>query len=113
LDPDPDMRLIDPLFENVRKAYPFFRNAKIAQRWAGQMDVMPDAIPVISAVDAIPGLFVSSGYSGHGFGLGPGAGKLTADLMTGQAPIADPHDFRLSRFTDGSRVTAISGVTRR
>lgn len=113
LDPEPDAHLVDPLFENVRKVYPFFRNATIAQRWAGQMDVMPDAIPVISPVDAVPGLFISSGYSGHGFGLGPGAGRLTADLMTGRPPVVDAHEFRLSRFTDGSRVAAISGVTRR
>lgn len=113
LDPDPDSDLVDPILENARKVYPLFRKARIAQRWAGQMDVMPDAIPVISPVEMIPGLFVSSGYSGHGFGLGPGAGRLTADLMTGRTPIVSPHEFRLSRFTDGSRVAAISGVTRR
>lgn len=58
----------------------------------------PDEIPVISEVQARPGLFVSTGYSGHGFGLGPGAGRLTADLVTGDAPIVDPRPFRLSRF---------------
>ncbi|ODU22876.1 MAG: D-amino-acid oxidase [Sphingomonas sp. SCN 67-18] len=113
LDPEPDADLVDPLLERIRKVYPFFRDVEIAQHWAGQMDVMPDAIPVISAVDAHPGLFVSSGYSGHGFGLGPGAGRLTADIMTGSAPVVDPHEFRLARFTDGSAITAMSGVTRR
>jgi glycine/D-amino acid oxidase-like deaminating enzyme len=113
LDPDPDADLVDPLLESARKVHPFLRDAQIAQRWAGQMDVMPDAIPVISAVDTHPGLFVSTGYSGHGFGLGPGAGRLTADLMTGSAPVVDPQEFRLSRFTDGSQVAAMSGITRR
>lgn len=113
LDPEPDANLVDPLLESARKVYPLFRNVRIAQRWAGQMDVMPDAIPVISRVEAIPGLFISSGYSGHGFGLGPGAGRLTADLMVGQTPVVSPDEFRLARFTDGSRVAAISGVTRR
>ena len=47
------------------------------------IDVMPDAIPVISAVDAVPGFFIATGFSGHGFGIGPGAGRLVADMVTG------------------------------
>ena len=68
------------------------------------IDVTPDAIPVISQVDEIPGLHIATGFSGHGFGIGPGAGRLTADLVTGPAPCVDPAAFRLSRFTDGSKV---------
>ena len=58
------------------------------------------AIGMVLAVVAIPlrGLFLSTGYSGHGFGLGPAAGRLTADLVTGDPPIVDPRPFRLSRF---------------
>ncbi len=66
------------------------------------IDCMPDDIPVISTVPQLPGLILSSGYSGHGFGIGPGAGRLTADLVTGDAPIVDPAAFRYSRFRDGS-----------
>ncbi|MYZ46243.1 NAD(P)/FAD-dependent oxidoreductase [Propylenella binzhouense] len=113
LDPAPDADLTDPILESIRKVYPFFRNARIAQRWAGQMDVMPDAIPVISPVDRVPGLFLATGFSGHGFGIGPAAGRLAADLVTNAAPCVDPHEFRLSRFTDGSRIAPISGITRR
>ena len=38
--------------------------------------------------------------------FGPGAGQLAAELVTGAAPSVDPTPFRLSRFTDGSDVTA-------
>lgn len=113
LDPAPDADLVDPILENIRKIYPFFRNASIAQRWAGQMDVLPDAIPVISPVETVPGLFLATGFSGHGFGIGPGAGRLAADIVTGQKPVVDPYEFRFSRFTDGSRIAPISGITRR
>jgi glycine/D-amino acid oxidase-like deaminating enzyme len=66
------------------------------------IDVFPDAIPVISAVDRLPGFFIATGFSGHGFGIGPGAGRLVADMVTGASAIVDPAPFRLSRFTDGS-----------
>jgi glycine/D-amino acid oxidase-like deaminating enzyme len=52
----------------------------------------------------MPGFFIATGFSGHGFGIGPGAGRLMADLVTGDAPVVDPADYRFSRFTDGSKV---------
>jgi len=73
-----------------------------AERWAGMIDVMPDAIPVISPAESLPGLYIATGFSGHGFGIGPGAGKLVADMVTGDPTLVDPTPFRLSRFTDGS-----------
>ena len=69
------------------------------------IDAMPDGIPVISPVPELPGLTVATGFTGHGFGIGPGAGRLAADLVTGAAPIVDPVPFRWSRFQgakDGS-----------
>jgi glycine/D-amino acid oxidase-like deaminating enzyme len=57
----------------------------------------------------LPGLFLASGFSGHGFGLGPGAGKLMADLVTGAAPCVDPEPFRYSRYFDGTNPTPTTG----
>jgi glycine/D-amino acid oxidase-like deaminating enzyme len=76
---------------------------QIAERWGGMIDVTPDLVPVISGVDTMPGFFIATGFSGHGFGIGPGAGRLMADLVTGDAPVVDPAEFRFSRYTDGSR----------
>ena len=88
----------------LKAAFPAFRDMKIMQEWAGLIDVTPDAVPVISPVDAVPGLVVATGFSGHGFGIGPAAGRLAADLATGAPPIVDPHAFRFSRFSDGSPI---------
>jgi glycine/D-amino acid oxidase-like deaminating enzyme len=46
----------------------------------------------------MPGFFVATGFSGHGFGIGPGAGRLMADLVAGDRPVVDPAPFRLARF---------------
>ncbi|HAO2891987.1 TPA: FAD-binding oxidoreductase, partial [Escherichia coli] len=69
----------------------------------------PDAIPVISAVDEIPGFHIATGFSGHGFGIGPAAGRLMADIVTGRTPVVDAAAFRFSRFSDGSKITPITG----
>ena len=110
LDPEPNVAMTDKALARLAAAFPAFRNAKVAQRWAGLIDVTPDAVPVISPVDGRRGLVVATGFSGHGFGLGPGAGRLTADLATGAPPIVDPAAFRLSRFSDGSPIVPLTGV---
>jgi glycine/D-amino acid oxidase-like deaminating enzyme len=81
----------------------------VEQSWAGYIDVTPDAVPVISGVERVPGLFIGTGFSGHGFGIGPGAGKLMADIVANDAPLVDPHAFRLSRFFDGSKIEIDGG----
>lgn len=68
------------------------------------IDTMPDVVPVIGRVDTVPGLVLATGFSGHGFGIGPGAGRVVASLVAGDAPGHDLRRFRLSRFSDGSRL---------
>jgi glycine/D-amino acid oxidase-like deaminating enzyme len=62
------------------------------------IDATPDAVPVISTVASVPGFHIATGFSGHGFGIGPGAGRLMADLVSGDTPIVDPKPFALDRF---------------
>lgn len=109
LDPEPSMRILRNSWAAVQKSFPAFEQGDIVQSWAGLIDVTPDAIPVISGVDTVPGLHIATGFSGHGFGIAPGAGRLMADLVTGRTPVVDPTDFRLSRFSDGSKITVQSG----
>jgi glycine/D-amino acid oxidase-like deaminating enzyme len=65
------------------------------------IDVTPDEIPVLGPVDGLPGLFIATGFSGHGFGIGPAAGYVTAQLASGQTPLVDLHPFRFTRFGEG------------
>jgi glycine/D-amino acid oxidase-like deaminating enzyme len=102
LDPAADPYVLERARASIGAAFPAFRNVAVAESWGGMIDVMPDAIPVISAVDSLPGFFIATGFSGHGFGIGPGAGRLMADMATGTPPVVDPAPFRLARFTDGS-----------
>ena len=62
------------------------------------IDSTPDGVPAIGEISALPGLILAAGFSGHGFGIGPGAGHLIADLVTGAAPIVDPGPFAPARF---------------
>ncbi len=98
LDPEPSVDDLDAALKNLKAAWPVFEKAVPRDSWAGMIDVTPDGIPVISAVPELPGLTVATGFSGHGFGIGPGAGRLIADLVTSAVPVVDPAPFRWSRF---------------
>jgi glycine/D-amino acid oxidase-like deaminating enzyme len=110
LDPEPVKAINAEAIRELAATFPVFRKAEVVQEWAGFIDAMPDAVPVISPVDTLPGLIVATGFSGHGFGIGPGAGRLVADLATGATPVVDPAPFRHSRFTDGSRPRPTTGL---
>jgi hypothetical protein len=68
------------------------------------IDTLPDVVPVVDRVEKLPGLTIATGMSGHGFGIGPGMGRVVADLVAGNDPGHDLTRFRLSRFTDGSAI---------
>lgn len=110
LDPDPVGHINDAAMRHLREAFPIFRQASVTQQWAGMIDVTPDAVPVISEVDGMPGLVIATGFSGHGFGIGPAAGRLAAEIATGRPTIVDPTPFRFSRFTDGTPISLQSGL---
>ena len=110
LDPDPVPSINGAAQRSLAELFPVFRNARVQQQWAGMIDVTPDAVPVISEVDALPGLVVATGFSGHGFGIGPGAGRLAAELATGRPTVVDPAPFRFSRFSDGSPIQLDVGL---
>jgi glycine/D-amino acid oxidase-like deaminating enzyme len=110
LDPEPVQDILDDAAKHLVDFYPAFRPMKIAERWAGCIDATPDAIPVISKCHHLEGLHLCTGFSGHGFGLGPGAGKLMAELVTGESPCVDPAPFRYTRFYDGSNPRPTTGL---
>lgn len=110
LDPDPVMSINAAAVRDLKEVFPVFRGATVAQQWAGLIDVTPDAVPVISEVEAVPGLVLATGFSGHGFGIGPAAGRLAAEIATARTPLVDPAPFRFSRFTDGTPITLESAL---
>lgn len=83
---------------------PQLADVPFEESWAGMIDATPDVVPVMDEIASCPGLFLATGFSGHGFGIGPGAGKVMADLVTGQDPGYDLSRFRFSRFSDGSKM---------
>jgi len=99
LDPKPCSTTVSETHRRAVELLPQLRDARITHAWAGFVDSTPDGVPGIGEVPGLPGFILAAGFSGHGFGIGPGAGHLVADLASGAEPIIDPVPFRPSRFS--------------
>ncbi len=106
LDPKPDTRHVRKSLEAIQALSPAFGQLKLAESWAGMIDVTPDVLPVLDRIAPLPGFFMATGFSGHGFGIGPATGHVMADLVCGDTPAVDLEPFRFSRFSDGTPMQA-------
>jgi len=104
LQPEPEKQVLDQMRAALERWFPEIAPAAFVESWGGMIESSPDVLPVISHVDGHEGLLVASGFSGHGFGIGPGAGKLIADMVRGVADRNEVRAFRLQRFFDGSPI---------
>lgn len=100
LAPEPNRRAVERAFAAFQALLPAANGAEIDTAWAGMIEATPDELPVLDSVPGIPGLFVATGFSGHGFGMGPIAGRLMAELIADGRPSLDLQAFRFSRFAE-------------
>ena len=107
------MRVLEPpahrgrvarICQRFAQRFPALPPVEVQNSWSGMIDVMPDVVPVVDAVPSFPGFYMATGMSAHGFGIGPGYGRAVARLLQGLPAEHDLRRFRLSRFSDGSRL---------
>ena len=110
LDPEPSQRVIKGIRRNIDAIFPQLATTPIVESWAGMVETSPDVVPMIGAIDQLPGFHIATGFSGHGFGLGPGAGKAIAGMLTGTDTGIDIEPLRLGRFFDGSPIRPQSTI---
>jgi glycine/D-amino acid oxidase-like deaminating enzyme len=101
-EPPPNPARVRRSREAFVRLFPEHAGLQIEAAWARYIDATPDAVPVLGEVASPRGLVLATGFSGHGFGLGPIAGRLAAELVAEGKPSFDLHGFRLSRFAEGA-----------
>ncbi|MCX4094412.1 NAD(P)/FAD-dependent oxidoreductase [Nocardia sp. alder85J] len=107
IDPDrfadrADESTIEKTVMKLDTRLPGMPDPRVTGSYVGAYDVTPDYNPIIGPAPA-DGLFLATGFSGHGFKISPAVGELVADLLTTGVttlPNVDPHDFRYSRFAE-------------
>lgn len=94
----------------VAERFPAYETAGLASSWTGVYDVTPDWNPVLGPVGDIEGLVVGFGFSGHGFKLSPGVGKILAQYALGLPTDVSLDPYALSRFANGALLVGKYGA---
>jgi sarcosine oxidase subunit beta len=91
--------------ERLVRRYPPMERSQARGGYASLYAITPDWHPVVDELIPDSGFFISAGFSGHGFKLGPAVGLMTADMLTANSdPLFDPSLFKLNRFQEGKEV---------
>ncbi len=110
VDPDnyrkqADFDFVSDLGERLVRRYPALEHGEIMEGFASLYAVTPDWHPIMDELPPGSGFFQCSGFSGHGFKLGPAVGVMAADMITRSRESGFDHRaFRLSRFAEGETV---------
>jgi len=98
LDPKPSQKLINETLARARRTLPGLGHIPVQAAWGGYIDSTPDGVPVIDHATNVSGFMIAAGFSGHGFGIGPGAGKLIAEMIAGKDTFVEHKQYQLARL---------------
>ena len=113
VDPDnypnrADDAAIEKAIAKLERRLPGMPDPRVTSTYGGCYDVTPDYNPIIGP-SPLDGLFLATGFSGHGFKISPAVGRLVADLLVDgktELPGVTPGDFRYSRFAEDDLLTS-------
>ena len=98
-DQKPSMDYIERMWGRVAKRAPGLEDAEYFTGYAGLYTNTPDGHPIIDKVEGVQGLYICTGFNGHGFKESPAVGKLVAEMIVdGEATSIDITSLGMARF---------------
>ncbi len=88
---------LDRLMPAAKALFPLGEPVE-AEPWLGRRPCFADSRPVIGRAPGQAALWLCYGHGHFGLTLGPVAGRLLAEMMTGATPFTDPAPFGAERF---------------
>jgi sarcosine oxidase subunit beta len=86
------------LGEAVERRAPALRDVGIAAGWAGLYEMTPDHNALVGEAEGLSRFLYATGFSGHGFLMGPAIGEVMRDLYLGRPPVVDVSSLTAARF---------------
>ncbi len=77
---------------------PAISEVGLATGWAGLYEMTPDHNALIGEAEEVTRFLYATGFSGHGFLMGPAVGEVMRDLYLGQTPVVDVSTLAATRF---------------
>ena len=94
-----DINVVQTIANRALRFFPKMNDFKIIRAYTGFRPYTEDHLPIVSAVDEIPGYYIAAGHEGDGISLATGTGKLIEQLITGaEETVFSPEPLRYDRF---------------
>ncbi len=95
----------------LAKLFPFLKAVRILRYWIGYYVTTPDNHPIYGPVKGVDNLYLATGFSGHGYMMGPVTGKVIADwILEGKPSIPEAERLTLERFERGALIKELAVV---
>ena len=82
----------------IERRAPALAEVGVPGGWAGLYEMTPDHNALIGRADTVEGFLYATGFSGHGFLMGPAVGEVVRDLYLGEEPFVDISSLGAGRF---------------
>jgi sarcosine oxidase subunit beta len=113
-DRSPTREHLEWLAEGFLQRFPGEEAAVMQGGYTGPYDCTPDLQPALGAIPQVQGLYVATGFSGHGFKLAPAVGQMIAEtVLQGRSSVVDIGFFDPNRFATGNLIKAAHSYTLR
>ncbi|MFC7495944.1 MULTISPECIES: NAD(P)/FAD-dependent oxidoreductase [unclassified Nocardioides] len=87
----------------IERRVPALADVGIASGWAGLYEMTPDHNALVGEAAGVSRFLYATGFSGHGFLMGPAIGEVVRDLVLGRTPPVDVAGLSVERFGAGVR----------
>jgi sarcosine oxidase subunit beta len=91
------------LGDAISRRVPALVDVGIASGWAGLYEMTPDHNALVGEAEGVSRFLYATGFSGHGFLMGPAVGEVLRDLVLGRTPVVDVSGLSVERFGAGVR----------
>jgi glycine/D-amino acid oxidase-like deaminating enzyme len=96
-----DQRFMELLWPELAEFVPAWERLKLVRGWAGLYDVNTlDHNAIIGEWPEISGLYLATGFSGHGLQQGPAVGRYLSELILKRPPALDLSIFTPARVLE-------------
>jgi glycine/D-amino acid oxidase-like deaminating enzyme len=97
-DTRPDDAWLPRLSAAIERCAPRLLDVGLTRGWAGLYEMTPDHNALIGEAPSVSRFLYATGFSGHGFLMGPAIGEVMRDLVLGDAPYVDISPLDARRF---------------
>lgn len=92
--------VIEEQLRALKEMYPITSRLRMLRKWAGMVDICPDASPIISKTP-LDGFYINCGWGTGGWKATPGSADLFAHTIAKDTPHAINAPFSMDRFATG------------